>query len=995
VVCPEKYLKVASMIKTVLSFILICCSVSFAEHPAKYVDPFIGTGGHGHTFPGATVPFGMVQLSPDTRVEGWDACGGYHYSDSTILGFSHMHLSGTGIADYGDVLLMPTVGAMRIVAGDIKIPGSGYRSRFSHEHEKASPGYYRVQLEDYNVNAELTTSQRIGFHRYTFPTSDNANIIIDLQHGLGPDKVIASDIQIVNDKEVAGFRRSEGWAKDQYVYFVAQFSKPFSSFGTAVNDTLHPNEHSSSGTNIKGYVRFSTSKNEKILVKVGISSVSIEGARNNILSEIPGWNFDQVKSHAEKLWNDELGKIEVNGGTPGQYTTFYTALYHALLAPNTYSDADGRYRGMEGKIHQATGFTMHSVFSLWDTFRAEHPLLTMIDQQRTEDIIKSFLARYDESGILPVWELSSNETWCMIGYHAVPVIVDAYIKGIKGFDAAKAFNAMRHSAELNHFGLKEYREQGYMPGDKEGESVSKTLEYAYDDWCIAQMAKALKRTNDYHRYSQRAQYYKNIYDASTGFMRPKENGGWVEPFDPASVTVHYTEANPWQYSFFAPQDINGLMNIMGGKKSFIKKLDALFGAAPQFTGRDQADITGMIGQYAQGNEPSHHVAYLYDYAGVPWKTQATVRRIMDSLYTALPDGLCGNDDCGQMSAWYVMSAMGLYQVTPGDPIYSLGSPLFQKITLHLENGKQFAIKAMNNSLENKYIQSAMLNGKKYTKCFIAHQSMMNGGGMNIIMGPNPNTQWGSATKDGPPAMPMKAITSVPYIVSKGKTFVDSVTVVLACDTKGAEIYYTVNGDRPTKNSTKYISPLLLTEANTINAFAVAPGMIASTILISELVKSHPVGILTLKTRYDDQYTGGGDGALVDGLRGGTNFRLGPWQGYHQRNLDAIIDLGMNKTIHSVSLGCLQDNNSWIFFPTEASFSFSDDGITYHDSLTVVNELSPKEMDVMIKDFGRNNLNIRARYIRVLGKNIGICPSWHKGAGEKAWLFVDEILVDAK
>ncbi|HMD13686.1 MAG TPA: GH92 family glycosyl hydrolase, partial [Bacteroidota bacterium] len=579
-------------LKILLSLFVLFFSETLAGNLTQRVNPFIGTDAHGHTFPGATVPFGMVQLSPDTRVEGWDACSGYHYSDSTILGFSHTHLSGTGVADYGDILITPEV-------TDTLLP-----LKFNHQNEYASPGYYRVSLDDGKIGARLTTTTRVGFHQYAF-TSDREYIFINLHHGLGPDSVLESNIQIVNDHEIAGLRRSTGWAKDQYVYFDAQFSKPIISSGISINDTLRSGSLSASGTNLKIYAQFSASPSKRLLVKVGISSVSIENARKNLQSEIPGWNFNEVKYNAEKLWEKELSKITVEGGSKDQRTTFYTALYHVMIAPNVFSDVDGSYRGMDGKIHTADGFIMYTVFSLWDTFRAEHPLLTIIDQKRTLDFIKSFLAKYGQSGILPVWELASNETWCMIGYHSVPVIVDAYAKGIRNFDAEKALTAMEHSANLDHYGLEYYRKNGYIPGEKEPESVSKTLEYSYDDWCIARMCDLLGRPN-YEDFSNRAQFYKNIFDPSTGFMRPKVNGDWLTPFDPTAVTNYYTEANAWQYTFFVPQDIDGMIDLYGGKDRFIQKLDLLFTVNPVLTGRNQADISGMIGEYAQGNEPSHH-----------------------------------------------------------------------------------------------------------------------------------------------------------------------------------------------------------------------------------------------------------------------------------------------------------------------------------------------------------------------------------------------------
>lgn len=961
--------------------------------PSDFVNPFIGTDAHGHTFPGATLPFGMVQLSPDTRVEGWDACGGYHYSDHSILGFSHTHLSGTGIPDYGDILFMPTVGKVQLAPGTASSTHTGYRSRFNHTSEKAFPGLYSVHLEDDNIGVELTATRRVGVHRYAFPRSSEANIIIDLKHGLGPDRVLDATLEIVGDREIAGFRRSDGWAKDQVVYFVARFSKPFASAGVAVQDTIEQGASRAQGKDVKGFVRFATSANERIVVKVGLSGVSIEGAKKNLEAEAPGWDFDAVRMQAEETWNTELGKIDIEGGSREQRTTFYTALYHTMIAPNLFSDIDGSYRGMDGKIRRVGGFEMYTVFSLWDTFRAEHPLLTLIDQKRTLDFVKSLLAKYDESGVLPVWELAANETWTMIGYHSIPVILDAYVKGVRGFDAEKAFAAMKRSAMLDHFGLAAYRKHGGIPGEVESESVSKTLEYAYDDWCIAEMARLLGKKEEAEDFRERAQFYKNLFDPSTGFMRPRKNGAWLEPFDPRSVTVHFTEANAWQYTFFVPHDIDGLMGLMGGKRSFAMKLDSLFKGGSHLTGRQQSDITGLIGQYAQGNEPSHNFAYLYNYAGEPWKTQETVRFILDSLFHDRPDGLSGNDDCGQMSAWYVLSAMGFYPVTPGLPYYSLGSPLFDKVTIHLENGQRFAIHADRNSQRNVYIQSASLHGAPHTINYLNHEDLMRGGDLRLMMGPTPNKTWAAGWNDAPRSSPLPAFVTTPFVTPMGSTFEDSLSVRFATITPEADIYYTVDGSVPSLHSPRYSAPLTLSATTTIKAFAMVAGR-SSRIVTSEFIRTKRIGAIALRSPYSYQYTGGGDQALIDRLRGGPDFRLGAWQGYEGNDLDAVIDLGEKKRIEKISLGCLQDNNSWIFFPTEVEFSLSDDGKTFHHRTVVKNPVSPQEMAVALKEFSET-YDATARFVRVRGRNIGTCPPWHKGAGGKAWLFADEISVEIR
>ena len=692
---------------------------SFAQKKKDYtplVDPFIGTGGHGHTYPGAVVPFGMVQLSPDTRLTGWDGCSGYYYTDTVVYGFSHTHLSGTGIADYCDVLFTPTTGQ------------PGFRdidntSGFKKKNEIATPGYYRTKLDKYNINVELTASTRVGVHRYTFPSTPQANIIINLQHR---DEVNDSWIEVVNDHEIRGFRLSSSWASNQSLYFYAKFSKPFKTYGIASNDQLQQGKNKVQGKNIKMYIQFDNPG--EVISKVGISSISAEGALKNLDTEVPDFDFKKVQKDAKALWINELAKIEVTGGGPDasaqkepqnpntdynsrtgsskqskakkepvidyaktKQTIFYTALYHAMLAPNVYNDVDGQYRGMDQKVHTANGFNYYTVFSLWDTYRAEDPLLNLIDRKRTLDFVKSFLAMYEQGGQLPVWPLASTETFCMVGNHSIPVIVDAYAKGIRGFDAEEAFAAMKKTVNLDHFGLQSYRKNGVVLADDEPESVSKTLEFAIDDWCIAQMAKMLNKPDDYKEYIQRAQYWKNNYNNQNGFMQARTNGGWYSPFNPTELNHNYTEGNSWQYSFLVPQDVESLADRMGGKAAFEAKLDELFTTDAKLTGADVSDVTGLIGQYAHGDEPSHHMAYLYNFTNSPEKTQFYVNKILQEQYSNKPDGLSGNEDCGQMSAWYVVSSLGIYNIAPGQQQFQLGIPQFDKAVINLENGKKFTI----------------------------------------------------------------------------------------------------------------------------------------------------------------------------------------------------------------------------------------------------------------------------------------------------------------
>jgi predicted alpha-1,2-mannosidase len=970
---------------------VLSCVSPKEESLTKYVNPFIGTGGHGHTYPGASLPFGMVQLSPDTRLTGWDGCSAYHISDSVIYGFSHTHLSGTGVSDYGDILLMPTIGPPKLERGSAEDPEQGYCSRFRHKTEEASPGYYKVFLEDYGIGVELTCTERVGFHKYTFPEGNQSHIIFDLTHR---DRVLESRFRIVGDSQVEGMRRSRQWAQDQHVYFVAQFSKAFESFGIAEDGKIVKDQREVTGEDLKAFLQYSTKKNETITIKVGISAVSIEGARKNLETEVPGWKFSEVVDAADRKWDLALGKIRIEGGTEEQSIIFYTALYHSLLNPNVYMDVDGQYRGMDLNIHSSDDFTNYTVFSLWDTYRATHPLFTIIEPERINDFIKTFLAQYEFGGILPIWELAANYTGCMIGYHAIPVIADAYMKGIRAYDVEKAFEAMKHSANMDHLGLDYYKNLGYIPADKESESVSKTLEYAYDDWCIAQMAKDLGKEGEFKRFIQRAQYYKNVFDPNSGFMRAKMNGFWFFPFAPAEVNFNYTEANSWQYSFYVPQDVSGLINLMGGKEKFVEKLDGLFAADPEISGRRQPDITGLIGQYAHGNEPSHHMAYLYSYANQPWRTQERVREIMAKLYGAGPDGLCGNEDCGQMSSWYVLSALGFYPVCPGDGQYVIGTPLFPKAAIDLGEGKKFIIKANNDPLSNTYIQSATLNGEPYQRSYLLHRDIMAGGEFVFEMGSEPNRKWGSRDEDIPPSeIADFEILPVPFIASGERTFSKSTEIVLGTLTSDADIHFTLDGKEPTSHSQIYEQPIRLDKSATVKALVAKEGWEPSYPITAMFTKITHNRKIALNTDYSPQYSAGGDIALIDTVLGTEDFRTGTWQGYHGVDLDAVVDLGKRETIRRVKTGFLQDQNSWIFMPLELEYAISENGEDFRVTGTLKNDIPPETDGAIRKDFVLSFPPTAARFVRIRAKNRGVCPAWHNGAGNKAWIFADEIVIE--
>jgi predicted alpha-1,2-mannosidase len=978
----------------ILFLVMIGCSGKNHNDLLNLVDPFIGTGGHGHTYPGASMPFGMVQLSPDTRKDSWDGCSGYHYSDSSIMGFSHTHLSGTGVGDYGDIRFMPTIGSLQIRPGEGHETTTGYRSRFSHEKEKASPGYYQVFLEDYRIDVALTVTRRCGLHQYTFPASQEANIIIDLTESVVSEENLDLSIQFLNDHEISGYRKSSGWAADQAVYFYATFSRPFDSYGTATDGEIFENSNMASGNDVQAFIKYSTKENEQILVKVGISGVSVEGARMNLIAEIPDWNFEKIRKQAENEWAQKIGRIEVNGGSPDDRKKFYTALYHCYLAPNLFSDDDGQYRGNDGNIHQTNDFEVYTVFSLWDTYRALHPLMTILEPERTADFINTFLDIYEKAGLLPVWELAGNETNCMIGYHAVPVIVDAYLKGIKGFDAEKAYAAIHNSAEQDHYGIKYYREYGYIPAEMEGEAISKTLEYAYDDWCIAMMAKKLGKDDDYRYFIQRAQYYKNLFDPDTRFLRGKRNGMFTMPFDPAEVNFMLTEANTWQYTFYVPQDISGLKELMGGDELFEKKLDDMFTASTGLSGREQSDITGLIGQYAHGNEPSHHMAYLYNYTGQPYKTQKLTREILNDLYGSDPAGLCGNEDCGQMSAWFVLSAMGFYPVTPGSGYYTIGSPLFDEIRIHPENGKDFIIKAKNNSASNIYIQSAQLNGKKYEKSYLDHEVLIKGGTLSFEMGPNPDKNWASNPENWPVSGIFdQIITPVPFFEAPSSSFQDNIAFKLRHVNPNATIFYSFDGDSQDPGYKAYIEPINIDHSVSINAYAVLDSNVQSKEARATFFQIHHNWTISIKNAYNNQYTAGGDMALIDGQHGGPNFRTGSWQGYYGVDFEAIIDKGKVTDVNRIGVTFLQDQRSWIFMPEKVEISVSRTTGNFKTVAIIENDVADNIPEAVIKEFVKDGIKESARFIRIRAVNRGTCPEWHVGAGEKAWIFVDEISVD--
>lgn len=923
-------------------------NLAWSQDYAKHVNPFIGTGGHGHTFPGATTPYGMVQLSPDTRIDGsWDGCSGYHYSDSIIYGFSHTHLNGTGVSDYGDILLMPTM-------GEPSFDNKSYSSAFSHVNEKASAGFYSVKLDKHNIDVRLTASTRVGFHEYTFNQDGQANIILDLNHR---DKLLEGRVRVIDDKTIEVLRRSEAWATNQYVYARIEFNYPLKI--AQVKSNGETTKYTYTGTELKVQFTKLVKKGEKILVKVALSTTSFDGAKLNS-TEIKHWDFEKVHQDAVQLWNKELSKIEVSSDDKDKLAIFYTALYHTMMQPNIAQDIDGKYRGRDNQIHKAEGFDYYTVFSLWDTFRGAHPLYTLIDKKRTSDYINTFLKQYEQGGRLPVWELASNETDCMIGYHSVSVIADAMVKGIEGFDYEKAFEASKASAMRDVLGLEAYKKNGFISIDDDHESVSKTVEYAYDDWCIAQMAMLLDKKEEYHYFMKRSQNWKNLFDWETGFIRPKKNGGWDKPFDPREVNNNFTEGNAWQYTFFVPQDIEGMIHAYGGPEKFEAKLDAMFNGESKTTGREQVDVTGLIGQYAHGNEPSHHMAYLYNYIGKPEKTNEKVKYILDNFYKNTPDGLIGNEDCGQMSAWYVLSSMGIYAVTPGIPKWQTVMPNFDKIKIHFENDKTIDIINKDNSKLGFFIERPIDTSDYYYS---------------------------------------RILLPVPVIQAESKSFKDK--LLISMDSNNLDngkyreymIFYKIDGQN---EFSLYTKPFEISNSTKIYAFTKQDleERNESDTISAQFFKKPNNYTIHIQSKYNPQYHAGGPEGLLDGIFGSENWRKGDWQGYQSQDFEAVIDLQKETKIKKISAHFLQDTRAWILMPTEVEFYTSNDGKNFIKVATIQNSVDPKEYEVVLKDFSAS-VQAKAKYLKVVAKNFGKLPEWHQGHpyDGDAFIFIDEITVN--
>ena len=948
--------KSAALLPLVLAFLVFA---SCEQGLSRYVNPLVGTDGHGHTYPGAIVPFGQIQPGPDTRLSGWDGCSGYHYSDDTLYGFSHTHLNGTGCEDYGDILLMPVAAEGREWHFSKDMPQSEFRSPFSHRGEKATPGYYRVVLDRSRIMVELTTSERVACHRYTFPGRGAKGFVVDLRHR---DKVISAGFSRRGDTVLAGWRQSSAWNPDQWCYFALECSQPMVDV-----------KYFDGGKKALVVLPDDCKDAE---VYVSISGVDADGACLNLATR-QGRTFTKLRADAHDRWEEALGKIEVEGGSRTERRNFYTALYHCYTSPYLWSDVDGRYRGMNDSIYRSAR-PVYTVFSLWDTYRALHPLMAILEPQITEDWIATMLDQYDKGGELTMWELSAHETHCMIGYHACPVILTAQQAGIldqwtdrRRLALLEAMIATSNRTETHQ----SYALQGYLDSQTDNESVSKTLEYAYDDWCIAryaqhEMMRGVFKPDStgiyrhlqevYNTYMRRAQSWQNIMDPD-GFMRARRNGGFVTPFDPTEVNNHYTEANSWQYSSYVPHDVAGWIAQHGGAAKAEAFLDSLFNMSSETTGRDQSDITGMIGQYAHGNEPSHHAAYLYAYLGAPDKLDNIVHRVLDELYTPQPDGLCGNEDCGQMSAWYVMSAMGFYPVCPGSGEYVTVTPLFDRVTIHTPQGNVVIAKS-------DWQPGMFWDGK-------------------------------SLHKESLQSFPSELrVTPAPYFGNWQPRFEDSTFVTISVrNTPSGQprIYYTTDGRTPDTNSLLYTQPIVVNRDMTLQAVAYDPSTGYSPVVSQMLKRFIADKRLRYISRPAPQYEENGPEGLIDRLYGTPNYRIGGWQGW-QGDMEVVIDLLQNKTVTSVTVDCLDNMKSWIFFPTRIEVSTSTDGQHFSPWAQLENKefeaVRERQEESIQHPFTCRGPYTSARYVKVKAVNYGPLPDWHISAGEQAWLFVDEIEV---
>lgn len=945
--------------------------------PLKYVNPFVGTGGHGHTFPGPVLPFGMMQVGPDTRQGNWDACGGYYYEDTLIYGFSHTHLSGVGVEDYADLLLVPQQGKLKL--DPLYKTKNGYGSTFKHTNEAAEPGFYSVKLDN-GIQVKLSATERCAIHSYTFAKTVKGKkyILIDLSYR---DKVLDFEVNKLSSNSINGKRISAAWANQQHFYFHLESSIEFKSAKVKTN----------SKTGRKVMVLEFPATTEEVLIRVGMSGTDVQGAKTNFDAEIKNKAFNEVLVSARNKWLNELKKIKVYSKDETVLKNFYTALYHTEIHPSLWSDVDGRYRTFDNKIATSEQ-AQYTVFSLWDTYRATHPLYTITNPQLIPTFTSTFLNQQRVTGRMPMWPLANNETFCMIGYHSSSVIADALAKGISLDNQEELLNALVASAKYNELGKAEYGMFGFISAGNEAESVSKTLEYAYDDWCIARLAESLGKKEVQTEFDQRASSWMNIFNPESRFFQARKQGIWLKNFVPNEINQHFTEANAWQYSLAVPHDLNNLIQLKGGQKSFDTFLDSLFRSSSKMSGREQSDVTGLIGQYAHGNEPSHHMAYLYNYAGTPWKTQEVLDEIMHKYYQPSPDGLSGNEDCGQMSAWYVFSAIGFYPVCPGNPTYAIGRPMVNSAEINL-NGKQFILQVRNNSDENKYVQQIKWNNKAYTNLFITHEMLQSGGLLEIFMGPTPNKDLANYKTDVT-EMNSTSFVPVPYFETKSEVFSDQATVsIQALPKETGAIYYSFDGNKFEPYDGKSI---VLNESKVLFAKVVREqnGVKIESKTISNSFKKYEKNkTVTLDCLWENHYPGSGMQNLVDEQRGGSDFRNIEWQGFQCEAVSGVVEFTEIKTIQKVSLSSLQDVRSWIYIPTELEIEYSLDGKTYKKFGTVKSDKDPRKFASCISELTVESVPTEVKYIRFKAKNLGVNPDWHLSPGGKTWIFLDELIIE--
>ncbi len=995
-----------------LALLILGCS-QMPDDPLKLADPMIGTDGTGHTFPGATTPFGMVQLSPSNDFKSWAWCSGYHYTDSVLKGFAHNHISGAGLSGLGDILLMPATGDIRVNPGSEERPETGYRSRFSHDNEFASPGYYRVLLEDYNITAELTASQRVGFHRYTFHDGGDGHVIIDPTHGLD-QSVIETEVAFVSDRMLRGFKHSAGDDGLRTVYFYAWFSKPFIDKGVAVDDRTDTTASKAKSKNAKAFVRFDPAPGEAIEVKVAMSHVSYEGAKTNFEAEAVEADFDGTWKAAEKSWEEKLKKFRIKGLDPSEERVFYTAVYHSFISPNLISDVDGNFI-VEGEQYRSEE-PHYSNFSTWDTYRALHPLFCLVDQKSNSRFVKALTSRYHDQQVgLPLWELLGYDNKCMIGYNAVSPMVEAVLKDVDGVDPEAVYEAVTAAANntspekssvvygLN--GMKGYTRLHYVPAEVNS-SVSKTTEQNYYDWAIARLAAKLGKPEDAEQYKARSLGYRNLFRPDKKLLWPKYSNGLWREMDTTrwyDYEMNYVSGNVWGYSSYVPHDVEGLAGLIGGRKAFGHWLDKIFSDSTRLKGNQHVDISGFIGKYGHGDEPSHHMAYLYNHAGQPWKGQKIIRKIMDDFYTDRPDGLVNNEDLGQMSAWYIFSALGFYPVNPAALVYEIGSPNVKEAVLNLENGNRFRVVARNNSKRNRYVQSVRLNGQVLEKTYLTHDQIMKGGLLEFEMGRKPNKQWGTEPGMAAPSAvelndksKLSETLPAPYDVNGAFVFEDKLKITLACKEPGADIHYTLDGTNPDEKSRKYREPFDISESTRLRAVAVVkgknPGMIMDQHYYEGIDLSTENGNAKVTLNPPPTREGDDGARLVDGVfetsyRSDENWCV--WQG---DDAGIVIDLGEKQRIRSVTVSYLDHTGLWIFPPRAIRLYTSAGGKDFrmHARKTEIN--SSVTFNPFIRRVPLKFPAVETQYLKIEMENSGEIPEWHKGAGKPALLYAGEIIV---